>query len=96
MSQYRDRAKQFHEGITHILLNEWDPIGVAGVPEAANEYDQYVNQIYGILIRQEPARTLYDYLWWAITENMGLRANCELTQRVVDRLLEMRDEINNP
>jgi len=31
--------------LRQILMDEWDPIHVAGVPEAADEYDSYLGQI---------------------------------------------------
>jgi hypothetical protein len=35
-----------------VLMREWDPIGVADVPEAQDEYDSYISQTYGMLIRR--------------------------------------------
>jgi hypothetical protein len=32
--------------IRSVLMDDWDPIGVQGVPEAADEYDSYVMPIY--------------------------------------------------
>ena len=29
-------------------MREWDPIGVAGIPQAADEYDTYVGKVYVI------------------------------------------------
>ena len=31
-------------GIRRILMEEWDPLGVDGVPEATDEYDSYLSQ----------------------------------------------------
>jgi len=39
MSNPRDRARRYHEVIHRILMQTWDPIGVADVPEAQDEYD---------------------------------------------------------
>jgi hypothetical protein len=33
------RIRLFHEPIRQALLKEWDPISVADVPEAQDEYD---------------------------------------------------------
>jgi hypothetical protein len=33
------------EAIKRLLLTEWDPIGVNGIPEAADEYDMYAMPI---------------------------------------------------
>ena len=39
MSDYKDRAQRYHHAIREILLRDWDPVGVADVPEAQDEYD---------------------------------------------------------
>jgi hypothetical protein len=65
---------------------------VADVPEAQDEYDQYINQIYGMLIRREPKYKLVDFLWWAEAENMGLYGNKRRTEKVADSLLHLIDQ----
>ena len=54
MSERLQQAKQYHQAIRDILLHEWDPIGIASVPAATDEYDGYIHQIHGMLIRHEP------------------------------------------
>jgi hypothetical protein len=93
MSEHLDRARRYHEGIRQILLKEWDPIGVADVPEAQDEYDSYVGKIYGMLIRHEPRPRLVDHLWWIETDYMGLSGNWQHTEAIADQLLRLRDEI---
>jgi len=90
MSEHLLRAKTYHDAIHKLLMQEWDPIGVAGIPEAQDEYDSYIPQIYGILIRREPRWKLVDYLWWAETENMGLHGNRHRTERVADLLMQIQ------
>jgi hypothetical protein len=36
------------------LLKEWDPIGVGQIPEAQDEYDSYVPDVYKLLITRRP------------------------------------------
>jgi len=93
MSEHLDRARRYHYGIRRILLREWDPIGVADVAEAQDEYDSYVSKIHGMLIRHEPRHKLVDHLWWIETDNMGLAGNRRRTEAIADRLLELRDEL---
>jgi catechol 2,3-dioxygenase-like lactoylglutathione lyase family enzyme len=93
VSKYLGRAQDYHEAIHRILLKEWDPIGVADVPEAQDEYDQYINQVYGMLIRHEPKHKLRDFLWWAVTKNMGLIGNRRHTEQIVEHLLSVREEM---
>ena len=88
-----DRARRYHDEIAALLMRAWDPIGVAGIAEAQDEYDAYVGEVYGMLIRHEPRHKLVDYLWWAETENMALRGSITRTNQVVDGLLKIRDEL---
>jgi hypothetical protein len=93
MSQYLDRARRYHESIRAILLKDWDPIGVADVPQAQDEYDSYVSQIYVMLIKHQARHTLVDHLWRVQTEHMGLAGNRRHTEAIADRLLRLRDEM---
>jgi hypothetical protein len=89
MGERLQNAKLYHDAIRTILLKEWDPIGIADVPEAQDEYDYYEPQIYGMLIRKEPKNKLLDFLWWVETEHMGLCGNRGKTAEIVARLLEV-------
>ena len=35
--------------LRQVLMDSWDPIGVAGVPEATDEYDSYVGPVVRML-----------------------------------------------
>lgn len=89
-----ERAKRYHDAIHRVLLQEWDPIGVADVPQAQDEYS-YVGQVYAMLIRQQPLSKLFDYLWWVEMEYMGLRGNRQHTEQVAERLVLVRQEIED-
>ena len=89
MSQHLQNARQYHQAIREILLTEWDPIGVADIFEAEDEYDSYVPQIYGLIVRREPVEKIFDYLWWAETKNMELCGNRKRTELVARKLAEL-------
>jgi len=36
-------------GLRELLMESWDPIGVAHIPEAADEYDSYVPKVGSLL-----------------------------------------------
>ncbi|GAC1467023.1 MAG: hypothetical protein NVSMB9_08160 [Isosphaeraceae bacterium] len=93
MSERNDRARGYHEAIHHVLLGEWDPIGVADQPAAQDEYDGYIHEIHGLLMRHEPRHRLIDHLWWVETVHMGLAGNRARTEAVADRLMRVRDTI---
>jgi len=69
--------------IERILLREWDPIGVDGVPEAVDEYDRYAFELYATL--QPPTRPsiheIEAYLGRVQTERMGLKLTPERNHR---------------
>jgi hypothetical protein len=89
MSEHLQRAKSYQDAIREVLTREWDPICVSGVPEAQDEYDGYINEIYGLLIRREPRHKLVDFLWWAETQHMSLYGNRGRTERTADALLKI-------
>ena len=94
VSEHLDRARMDDDAIHRVLLHDWDPIGVRDMPEALDEYDSYVPEIYGLLIRREPRHKLVDYLWWVETEHMGLCGNRRRTEQVADRLLGLAGQVN--
>jgi hypothetical protein len=76
-------------------MEEWDPIGVSHIPEAADEYDGYVPTVYKLLIRRSPRHEIFDYLWWLETEHMGLCGDRQATERVAARLLALPNEVSD-
>lgn len=74
--------------LRQMLMDEWDPIGVAGVPEAADEYDSYLGQIGERLRAGATADALGDYLVWVEEDRMGLTSTAEARER--DRELGAR------
>jgi hypothetical protein len=86
MSDFATRAREAHAIIKRILLNEWDPIGVSEFPEAENEYDAYVSEVYRLLSRRSSAGEIFDYLWWLETKHMGLCGDRRRTEKIADRL----------
>ena len=58
--------------LRRILMEEWDPIGVKGAPEAADEYDRYVGQIGSRLHNGAMAEEIAAYLTWVEEAWMGL------------------------
>jgi hypothetical protein len=92
MSERLEHARNYQGAIPEVPLREWDPIGVADIPEAADEYDSYISQVHALLFRREPLYKLVDFLWWAETEHMGLAGNRRRSEQVAERLLRLRGE----
>ena len=38
----KEKSREIRQLIRGILMEEWDPIGAANIPEAADEYDSYI------------------------------------------------------
>jgi hypothetical protein len=66
------RAAEIQEAIRSVLLHDWDPIGVADVAEAQDEYDSYVGPVYRLLVSDPSDEALIDYLYKTETKTMGL------------------------
>ena len=60
--------------IRKVLLNVWDPIGVKNEPNAQDEYDGYVGEIYDLLVKKATDREITDRLLYIVQETMGLDA----------------------
>jgi hypothetical protein len=47
MSHGRNKyqSRQNRARVREVLMRDWDPIGVAGIAEAADEYDGYVGTV---------------------------------------------------
>ena len=62
MTSRLDKARKYHYAIRHVLLHEWDPIGVSQFSEAQDEYDAYVGAIYKLVITRRPVHELIQSL----------------------------------
>ena len=58
--------------IRPVLMEEWDPLGVNDVPEAADEYDSYIGGIYALLRDGAADERIAQHLSEIETKTMGL------------------------
>jgi hypothetical protein len=80
------------EKIREILLNDWDPIGIAGIREAADEYDRYVAPIVQMVVAGNSISDLSKYLIRIETETMGLNGNHDRARSVAAKLRSIARE----
>ena len=82
--------------VREVLMREWDPIGVAGVAEAADEYDTYADKAYVMLMDERAsAEAIAAYLFEIATRHMGLSHIADLaarSERVARTLVALRPE----
>ena len=66
------RAAEIQEELRRVLMQHWDPIGVADVVGAEDEYDSYVGPVYRLLASGATDKEVIDYLYTTETKTMGL------------------------
>jgi len=73
-NKYQSRENRAR--VRELFMREWDPIGVAGMPEAADEYDTYVDAAYVMLMDQNAdAGAIAAFLTDIETRHMGLSSD---------------------
>jgi hypothetical protein len=60
------------DGLRRVLMESWDPIGIADQPAAADEYDSYVLALGGKLRAGATLEEIANYLSRIRGEQMGL------------------------
>ena len=58
--------------VRRVLMAEWDPICIRDVPEAADEYDMYINGVLKLLMEFAPDAKIGSYLRDIKTKKMGM------------------------
>jgi hypothetical protein len=93
-NKYQSRENRTR--VREILLRDWDPIGVCGIPEAADEYDTYADKAYVMLMDDAAtASEIANYLYNVATEHMGLTEYgwlAEKSDQVARILIQLRSE----
>ena len=56
----------------HRLLDDWDPIGVAGIPEAQDEYAAYEGEVCEMIRHGATVKPIFKFLREAEVKHMGL------------------------
>jgi hypothetical protein len=87
---YRQGFKAIHD----VLIHEWDPIGIGDVPEAQDEYDSYIPQIYRLLAEDSDLPTLAWHLEGIETKAMCLSSGGDKNMRVARRLREVFEALS--
>lgn len=93
-NKYQSRENRAR--VREILLRDWDPIGVYGIPQAADEYDAYADKAYVMLmVEGATANEIAGYLYIIATEHMGLTDQGRLAEKsnqVAQLLVQLRPE----
>ena len=79
---------RFYEFIDEVLFNEWDPIGVSDTPEARDEYQGYLPQVFSKAMSGESTQDIANYLREIETERMGLSSYSSNCKAVAEKIVK--------
>jgi hypothetical protein len=79
----RPRESQRH---VHRLLMEWDPLGVSGIPEAADEYDCMISPLIHQLLDGADARSLAGWISHERISHFGLSPHAASDAQLAEKL----------
>ncbi len=78
-----------NDRVRAVLLKDWDPIGIADVPQAQDEYDAYVPQVARLVAGGRSTVELSEYLLHLETDVLGLLGDRERARAVAGKLAEI-------
>lgn len=76
-----------HLIIRKILMEDWDPIGVANIEGTEDEYDGYIADLQSLLDKNATLGDIADYLYQIETEHMGLSGSKDHAKSVAEKLI---------
>jgi hypothetical protein len=90
-----DQAQNIQNLIRHVLLHDWDPIGIADFPEARDEYNAYVGGVFNLLASGAGVRDVAAHLAQIEREILGLSSSAEGPHDVAEKLCALNVTIRN-
>jgi hypothetical protein len=76
--------------VDEVLHYVWDPIGLARVPEARDEYSGYSMRLLGMLLESASSQALIAFLLEVEGESMGITPKVEHAEHVAELLLRWK------
>ena len=87
----KESEKSIYGKLREFLLSEWDPIGVGSIPEAEDEYDDYIPGLMRLMDQNSNESGIFQYLWEIETERMGLGMDRQHTERCSEKIARLFD-----
>jgi hypothetical protein len=87
--------KELYQRTDEVLHYVWDPIGISGTPQARDEYDGYLPQVFAMLLEGKSSEAISTYLVKVETERMGLTPSTEKAKQVAEVLLEWLESLRH-
>ena len=85
--------KELYRRIDEVAHYLWDPIGVSGVPEARDEYQSYVPQLFS---RTKIGKVdgIIDYMQWVVTDQMGMALDALKAKQAAEVMVAWKEAID--
>ena len=81
------RTRESQAQLRHLLM-EWDPIGVAGVPEAADEYDCMISPLMHQLHDGDKERVIRRWIVREVEDHFGMRSDPRREAQIAADVIE--------
>src|ERR671918_1789157 len=82
-----------YKRIDEILWVDWDPIGISGIPQARDEYHNYLPGIFALALNRCDVEEIADRLHSIEREAMGLVGSRDHCMWVATRICEARNQL---
>ena len=89
--------RELYRRVDEVLHYLWDPIGVAQVPQARDEYHTYLPRVFSLLQARAPSNDIVEFLVSTQLETMALSqlgSAREHAEKIVEILEEWREWIH--
>ena len=84
---------KLYRQMDEILHYMWDPIGVAGIAQARDEYHSYLPQVFQLVFKSETKERIASYLVDIEVNRMGLTPNKEAALKIAEILINTKEAI---
>ncbi len=89
-----DRIAEIHRQIDRVLLQDWDPIGVADFFQAQDEYRSYCRGVYDVAVHTRSARAVAEHLLKVEQECIGLSSrSADAVLPVAQKILDLVKDV---
>ena len=89
-SKLSPEALRLYRAVDEVLHYVWDPIGVARAPQARDEYQSYLPQVFKMVCARRDELAIAEHLGTIAVDGMGLPADPARELEVARLLLEWR------
>jgi hypothetical protein len=84
---------EFYQRLDEVTHYLWDPIGVAGAPEARDEYYGYLPRLFELVKGESSLNEIADYLGWVTSNRMDLGTNRDRDLKIAEILVRWKKHL---